>query len=52
MTVAKRKRGMGSRRFIIFHKVCLGHKAVRTAVVYMHVLNRRGPGVPSPADAL
>ena len=30
----------------------LGHKDVRTAMIYTHVLNRGGKGVRSPADRL
>jgi len=30
----------------------LGHKSVRTTMIYTHVLNRGGRGVQSPADAL
>jgi len=32
--------------------VLLGHKAVKTTMVYTHVLNRGGRGVRSPVDAL
>ncbi len=30
----------------------LGHKSVKTTMIYTHVLNRGGLGVQSPADAL
>jgi site-specific recombinase XerD len=30
----------------------LGHRSVRTTMIYTHVLNRGGRGVHSPADAL
>ena len=30
----------------------LGHKDVRTTMIYTHVLNRGGQGVRSPLDAL
>ena len=30
----------------------LGHKDVRTTMIYTHVLNRPGLGVRSPADTL
>ena len=30
----------------------LGHKDVRTTMIYCHVLNRGGLGVRSPADRL
>jgi hypothetical protein len=30
----------------------LGHKDVRTTMIYTHVLNRGGRGIGSPADIL
>lgn len=30
----------------------LGHKGVKTTMIYTHVLNRGGKGVKSPADDL
>ena len=30
----------------------VGHNDVRTTIIYTHVLNRGGQGVPSPLDAL
>ena len=30
----------------------LGHRSVRTTMIYTHVLNRGGRGIQSPADAL
>lgn len=30
----------------------LGHKDVQTTMIYTHVLNRGGPGVPSPLDLM
>ncbi len=30
----------------------LGHRSVRTTMIYTHVLNRGGRGVRSPLDAL
>ena len=30
----------------------LGHRNVRTTMIYTHVLNRGGPGVRSPLDRL
>ncbi len=30
----------------------LGHKSVKTTMIYTHVLNRGGRGVRSPLDAL
>ena len=33
-------------------KELLGHRSVKTTMIYTHVLNRGGKGVASPADAL
>jgi site-specific recombinase XerD len=30
----------------------LGHKSVKTTIIYTHVLNRGGQGVQSPVDLL